>query len=217
MFFVSVFRVFVKWPADFLMRVITPIFPNQRDAPSNKWMLLSCQSGRDEFFQWWGLFRSWCCRRRVECYCWKVNCHSFSVRLCNTAGSNMKARCCQVLYGPAPGPLSPAPCSLIYSHTKSVHEEKYPKENKTKEKKINTSLLICLPPRNVGGDKHCYPHTNWAARDMARDGWLAGGEGLPLLNCQTSPVISQSQTHQKGQSKEDPSWAKELSSVCTLK
>lgn len=76
MVLVSVFRVLVKWPADFLMQVITPSFPNQGDAPSNKWMLLSYQPGRDVFFQWWGLFRSWCWRRRGECCCWKVSCHS---------------------------------------------------------------------------------------------------------------------------------------------
>lgn len=48
---VKIFRGFVKWPADFLMQVITLAVLNQRDAPSNKWMLLSYQSVRAELFQ----------------------------------------------------------------------------------------------------------------------------------------------------------------------
>lgn len=71
---VKIFRVFVKWPADFLMQVITLAVLNQRDAPSNKWMLLSYQPGRAELFQWWGLFRSQCRRRWVGCSSWKVIC-----------------------------------------------------------------------------------------------------------------------------------------------
>lgn len=57
-------------------------------------------------------------------------------------------------------------------------------------KKINNSLLIYLPPHNVGGDKHCYQHENWAVSDMSRAGWLAVGEGQPILNCQTSSIMS---------------------------
>lgn len=110
MVLVSVFRVFVKWPADFLMQVITSIFPNQGDAPSNKWMLLSYQPGRDEFFQWWGLFRSWCCRRWEECCCWKVICHSSVSGFATLLGQIRKlaaAGCCTVQL-PAPRPQAHA-------------------------------------------------------------------------------------------------------------
>lgn len=100
-----------------------------------------------------------------------------------------------MLHRPAHGPLPSAMCSLIYSHTESVHGEKYPKDNKTTT--TTKYLSPDLSPHNVGGDEHCYRHKNWAMRDMARDGTLAGAEGLPSLNCQTSPVISENQTHTK--------------------
>jgi len=44
---------------------------------------------------------------------------------------------------------------------------------------------------------------------MVRNGWLAGGEGLPLLNCQTSPVIPQNQTHTKRTVKRGPQLSQE--------
>lgn len=140
MFLVSVFRVFVKSPADFLMRVITPIFPNQRDAPSNKWMLLSYQSGRHEFFQRWGLLRSWCCRRRVECYCWEVSCHSLASGLAILLGQIWKlgaARCCRAQL-PAP-PLSHVLPHLLSHWVSSWRKIPQGKQNK----KIKKSILLC--------------------------------------------------------------------------
>lgn len=112
MVLVSVFRVFVKWPDDFLMQVITPIFPNQGDAHSNKWMLLSYQPGRNEFFQWWGLFRSWCCRSWEECCCLKVTCHSSVSGFATLLGQipQLAAAGCCTAQLPAPQPEAHA-CS----------------------------------------------------------------------------------------------------------
>lgn len=160
---VSVFRVFAKWHADFLMRVITLIFTNQRDAPSNKWMLPSYQSGRGEFFQWCGLFRSWYCRRRVECYCWKVNCCSlvpgFAVPLGQIwkLGAARRLRSCSQ-------PLAPSHMlTHLFSHWVSPWR-KIPqgKQNKTMNKPIclcwSISLSQCgwwqalLPPQKLGSE-----------------------------------------------------------------
>lgn len=136
---VKIFRGFVKWPADFLMQVITLAVLNQRDAPSNKWMLLSYQPGRAEFFQWWGLFKSQCRRRWVGCSSWKVICRGcvsgFATQLRQRgdltgavwASSQPHTHITSLLLS----------LMLVCPHTESVHGEKYP--NKTKEK----SVFLC--------------------------------------------------------------------------
>ena len=124
------------------MRVITPIFPNQRGAPSGKWMLLSYQSGRDEFFQWQGLCWSWCCRRQVECYCWKVNCHSLVLGFATLLGQ-IRVRCWQVLYGPAPSSQALAPSHVLTHPTLTLGQFMDKNTPGKQNKKINKSILLC--------------------------------------------------------------------------
>lgn len=92
-----------------------------------------------------------------------------SVRICNSAGSNMEVSCCWVLHSPAPSPSTPATGSLIYSHMSQFTEKNSPK--KTKQTNKYTSLVIGLSLHDVSGDKHCYLHKNCAERDVAKDGW----------------------------------------------
>lgn len=138
MFLVSVFTVFVKWPADLLMQVIAPTFPKQRGPPSNKWMLLSYQLGKDEFFHWWGLFRSWCCRRQAECYCWKANSCSLAPGFAILQGQIWNpgaARSCSQ-------PLAPILIHPLSPHTELFHGKNTPRE-KNYPKTINKSILLC--------------------------------------------------------------------------
>lgn len=121
-----------------------------------------------------------------------------NVRLCNTAGSNMKARCCQVLYGPASSPL-PQPCAHSSTLTLSQFTEK------NTPRKIKSILLcwsISLPTMWVvtSTSTKTGQHGLW----LKMDGWW-GTRTAPLELSDQPRHISEPNPYKKDSQKRIPS------------
>ena len=83
------------------------------------------------------LFRSWCCRRWVECYCQKVNCCSLVSGFAIVLGQTWKPGAVRS----SSQPLAP---SHMLTHLLSHWVSSWRKTPQRKQnKKINKSILLC--------------------------------------------------------------------------
>lgn len=157
---VSIFRVFTKWPRDFLMQVITPIFQiREMHLQTSGCYLVTSQVGvnssSDMAFSEVDAV--------VECYCWKVNCYSIAPVFAALLGQIWKLGAARCLRSSSQ-PLTPRHMlTHLFSHWVSPWR-KIPqgKQNKTMNKTIHIcwfiSLSQCgwwqalLPPQKLGSE-----------------------------------------------------------------